>query len=192
MNPRKIIPAVMAATLAVGALAAPVLAAERSQRGENRNDREIAAVRAAAVTPAAAIAAAEQATGGRAIAVAMEDENGAPLYEVRVVAGERMLTLKIDPANGAIRTTERDGLIARLLGREDSAELAAMLRAPTTLTQAIAAAEQAGGGRAVEASWEDEDGAPAAWEVKVAREGGGMAKVMVDAATGQARLPPAR
>jgi uncharacterized membrane protein YkoI len=107
MNTRKIIPAVMAAALAVGAVTAPVFAVERSQRDEHESAREIAAVRAAKVTSAAAIAAAEKTTGGRAVKVAMEDENGTHLYEVRVIAGEPMLTLKIDPASGEVRATER-------------------------------------------------------------------------------------
>ncbi|WP_160119825.1 PepSY domain-containing protein [Rhodovarius lipocyclicus] len=187
MISRRILPAMLAATLVVGSTLSPAFASEREGA---ESAREVAALRAATVTPAAAIAAAESATGGRAIRIGLEDENGTHLYEVRVAVADRMLTVKIDPASGAVRATERDGLIARLLDREDRDEVAALLRAPTTLAKAIEAAETTAGGRTIEAGWEAEDGTNG-FEVEVMRPDGRVVKVAVDAATGQARALPA-
>ncbi len=78
-------------------------------------------------------------------------------------------------------------MLDRVFDREDRAGIQALLKAPTTLGQAVVAAERAaGGGRAVEAAWEGEDRATG-YEVEVAQDGGAVPKVFVDAVSGQAR-----
>ncbi|WP_165943429.1 PepSY domain-containing protein [Roseicella aquatilis] len=188
MTRNRILPALFAGVLAFIAAGGIASAAQNGpRRGEGENAAEIAAVLGARISPAEAVAAAEHAANGRAVKLSIEDEGGVRLYEVRVAAGNRMFTVKIDPSTGAVRATEADGLVARLLDREDRSELAALQRAPTTLGQAITAAERAaGGGRAVEAAWEGEDAA-LGYEVEVTRDGA-ITRVLVDASTGQARL----
>jgi uncharacterized membrane protein YkoI len=66
----KLIPATMAAVIALGAGAAS------AATGEHENAGEIAAALAAKVSPAQAIATAEQQTGGRAMKIDVESEKG--------------------------------------------------------------------------------------------------------------------
>lgn len=186
--------AALAAALTVGAVA---VAAEgegrhrqqqRGPRAEHDDAAETARALGVRVAPGDAVTAAERAASGRAAKVSIEDEHGALLYEVQVVAGDRILSVKIDPATGAVLTKEREGLLARLFGSEDKDEVKALLAAPTTLGQAITVAERAaGGGRAVEAACESERGMRG-YEVEVVHSGGGTVRTFVDAASGQARL----
>lgn len=188
MISRCVFPAMLAASLVLGAAGGAALAAEHSGP---KAERAAAALRTATASPAEAISTAEKAVDGRAIKFELEGENGAHIYEVRVVSGDTRLSVKIDPATGAVRSTEREGPIARLLDREDQDEIAALMRAPKTLRQAVEAAEAMAGGRAREAGWEEKDGV-AGFEVEVLRPDGTIAKLLVDATTGQARPVPSR
>ncbi|MFC0387710.1 PepSY domain-containing protein [Muricoccus vinaceus] len=186
----RILSAALAGTLAAFTVGGAALAAPEGQRqrGSTEHQTEAAAVLGARIAPADAVTAAERIASGRAVKLSMEHENGARLYEVRVASGDQMVTVIIDPSTGAGRAIENQGFLSRLLDRADKDELQAMLQASTTLGQAIAAAEHAAGsGRAVEASWED-DGQAHGYEVEVAREGGSVTKLFVDAASGQARV----
>ena len=195
MMRNRVLTAALAAALTLGAAGTGAAAdsdsnhrqQQRSPRAERADAAETAEAFGARGAPADAVAAAERAVDGRAAKLSMENENGMALYEVRVAAADRVVSVKIDPATGAVRGTERAGLIARVFDREDWAGIRALQEAPTTLGQAIAAAERAAdGGRAVEAAWEGEDHATG-YEVEVVREGGAVTKTVVDARSGQAR-----
>lgn len=174
----KIFPAAMAAAIAVGAAGTAF-----ASSGENENDREIAAALGAKTSITEAIAAAEQQSGGRAMEVDVEKENGAFLYEVKTVSNDKITEILIDPASGKVLRTDDEGLIARILDREDQDELAKLTASSTTLAAAIATAEQQTGGTAVEASFDGEDGATL-FEVEVAKDNA-VHKVRVDSATGK-------
>lgn len=68
-------------------------------------------------------------------------------------------------------------------GASESQEITAIEQAKTSLPQAVAAAEQQTGGKAVSASLEDRNGV-VAYEVEVA-SGGKLQKVVVNADTGK-------
>lgn len=67
--------------------------------------------------------------------------------------------------------------------KEDAHDIATVLGAKTSLAEAIATAEQHVGGRAIEASLDDENGGTQ-FEVEVAKDKT-IHKVMVDSATGK-------
>jgi len=89
--------AAMAAMIAVGttgtAFASP---------SEDENAREIAAVLGTKTTLAAAIAAAEQQTGGRAIEASLEDEDGTSLFKVEVARDNAVHKVTLDSATGKV------------------------------------------------------------------------------------------
>lgn len=168
----------MAAVIGLG-MAGTALAAA----GENENGLEIAAVLGAKTSVAQAIAAAEQHTGGRAMKIDIHKEKGAYLYEVKTVSKDNVAEVFVDPASGQVVRTEDEGLIAKALDREDQDELSKLAASSTTLAAAIATAEQHTGGKAIEASFDNEDGA-VLFEVEVAKDNA-VHKVMIDSANGK-------
>jgi Peptidase propeptide and YPEB domain len=103
----KLIPAVMAAVIAVGT--SGVAFAAMNGKGEDAG--EIQAALSAKVTAGQAIAAAEKNTGGRALEVGLEDENGGVLYEVKTITQDKVVAF-IDPATGQVIRTKEEGLIS--------------------------------------------------------------------------------
>jgi uncharacterized membrane protein YkoI len=81
-----------------------------------------------------------------------------------------------------VRTND-EGLISKVLDRDDRDEFARLADSSTTLVAAIATAEQHAGGKAIEASFEDEDGA-LLFEVEVSKDNA-VHKVMIDSASGK-------
>lgn len=173
----RFLPVTMAAVFALGASGAAFAAA-----GEKENGQEIAAVLAAKTSVAQAIGAAEQQTGGRAMKIDVEKENGTYLYEIKTVSKDRVVQVFVDPASGQVVRTEDEGLIAKVFDREDQEEFAKLAASSTTLAAAVATAEQHTGGKAIEASFDNEDGTML-FEVEVAKDNA-VHKVMIDTANG--------
>ncbi len=174
----KTIPATIAAMFILGASGAAFAAA-----GENENGQEIAAVLGAKTSAAQAIAAAEKQTGGRAMKIDIEKEKGAYLYGIKTVSKDKVAEVFVDPASGQVVRTGDEGLIAKIFDREDQNEFTKLTASPTTLTTAIATAEQHTGGKAIEASFDNEEGAML-FEVEVVKDNA-MHKVMIDSANGK-------
>lgn len=174
----KMLPAAMAAVIAVGATGSAF-----ASPGENENDREIAAVLGAKTSITQAIAAAEKQSGGRAMKIDVEKENGAFLYEVKTVSKDKITEVLVDPASGQVVRTDDEGVIARIFDRDDQDELARLAASPTTLAAAIATAEQHTGGKAIEARVDDDDDTMT-FKVEVAKDNA-VHKVRVDSATGK-------
>lgn len=138
--------AILAGALGVGATGT-ALAATGSEQAE------IAGVEAAQVPPVAAIKAAEAKTGGRAVDFGLEKNATTNAYEVTIATASGLNKVQVDPASGAVTggTAEPadalagDGLPANLVGQAAAASV--------SLGQAVATAEQAGGGRALEANY---------------------------------------
>lgn len=174
MLKRKIILTTTAAAIALGA--GGVYAA--SQNGRNADDeaREIATVRTAPVSLPQAITTAEQHANGRAVSAGAEEHDSRVLYEVKTVAGSRQVEFQIDPQTGNVVKTEDH--------HDDDDEDVGTGQPATTLAGAIAAAEQATGGKAIEAGLDDEDG-KALYEVELAAADGTIRKAYVDAASGK-------
>ncbi len=173
----KFVPATMAAVIALGASGAAFAAS-----GENESGQEIAAVLGAKTSVTQAIAAAEKQTGGRAMKIDVQKEEGAYLYEVKTVSKDKVAEVFVDPASGQVVRTDDEGLIAKLFDREDQGEFSKLAASSTTLGAAIATAEQHTGGKAIEASFDNEDGAML-FEVEVAKDNA-IHKVMIDSANG--------
>ena len=179
MRRAKPIPAVMAALIAAGVNGAAFAATN----GKGEDAREIEALQSAKVTAEQAIAAAEQKTDGHALKVGLEDENGRVLYDVKTVIQDKVFDVYVDPNSGQIVRSEEEGLIDRMLDREDKAQLAQLMKSPTTLATAIAAAEQQTGGKVIEAAYDDENGR-GIFEAEVLKDNARQ-EVKVEGATGK-------
>lgn len=174
----RIIPATMAAVIALGAAGAAFAAS-----GENENHQEISAVLGANTSVAQAIATAEQHTGGRAMKISIQEEKGAYVYDVKTVSNDKIVEVFIEPTTGQVVRAEDEGLIAKVFDGEDQKEFAKLAASSTTLSAAIAAAEQNTGGKAIEAGFDNQNGAMV-FEVEVAKDNA-MHKVMIDGASGK-------
>jgi uncharacterized membrane protein YkoI len=176
MLKRKIILASTAAAIALGA-GGGVFAASQSSKNDDEA-REIEAVRTSPVSLLQAIATAEQQSNGRAVSAEAEEGGGAVLYEIKTIGGEEMVEFQIDPQTGNVVKTEDEKVEG-----DDAEEYAGAAQLETTLAAAIASAEQATGGKAIEAGLDDEDG-KALYEVELAAAAGTTQKAYIDAATG--------
>ncbi len=98
----KFTPYALAAAVLLGAAAAgtAVLAGERDR--DRDTAAEIQAVAAMRTTLPQAIAAAEQATGGRAIEAGVDNENGRLILKVETQKGTERQDVTIDPDTGAV------------------------------------------------------------------------------------------
>jgi uncharacterized membrane protein YkoI len=178
MLKRKIILATTATAIALGA-GGGVFAASQSGKSTDDEAREIEAVRAAPVSLPQAIATAEKQSNGRAVSAEAEENGSGVLYEVTTIAGEKIVEFQIDPQTGNVVKTEDE----RVQG-DDADEYAGAAQLTTTLAAAIASAEQATGGKAIEAGLDDEDG-KALYEVELAAADGMIRKAYVDTASGK-------
>jgi uncharacterized membrane protein YkoI len=174
----KILPATMAAVMVLGATGVAFAAT-----GEDEERQEIATVLGAKASVGQAITAAERKTGGRAMEIGVEEEKGAYLYEVKTVSKDKVAEVFVDPASGQVVRTGDEGLIAKVFDQEDQDEFAELAASSTTLAAAVATAEQHTGGKAIEASFDSEDGTML-FEVEVAK-GDAVHKVMIDSASGK-------
>jgi uncharacterized membrane protein YkoI len=102
MSRSRIIPLVLAATVALGAATAGSMALAGERERGHGGAAEIQAIGAMRVTLPQAIAAAEQATGGRAIDAGVESENGRLTLKVEVLKGAERQEVTINPETGAV------------------------------------------------------------------------------------------
>jgi uncharacterized membrane protein YkoI len=102
----KIIPAAMAAIIAIGGTAAAVSA---NAATENERQQEINAVLKAKTSLTQAIAAAERETGGKAVETGLENQDGVMAYEVKIAKGDTLQNVLVDLASGkVIKVTAAD------------------------------------------------------------------------------------
>jgi uncharacterized membrane protein YkoI len=69
---------------------------------QREDEAALARLEASPMTLAAAAAAAEKETGGRAVKAALEDQHGATVFEVRLVKDLAPHKVLVDPANGKV------------------------------------------------------------------------------------------
>ena len=100
MSSRKIIPALMAATIAFGSFGAAGLAFAKESMGQETNEAQV--MQNAKITMQQAIATAEQAVGGKATGSGIDDENGVVTFEVEVVKDGMGHKVLIDTQTGKI------------------------------------------------------------------------------------------
>jgi len=159
--------------------AAPVMANER----EHGEAQEHAAITTAKVALREAIQTAEHQSNGRALSARLEDEHGKTYYEVHTASNGKVMELRVDPQTGAIATKKKN-ILERIFDRDDRAEVQGYLKSSTSLSKAVVMAEQAAGGRATEASYENENGRTLI-EVAVLDQTGVGHVVKVNAADGK-------
>jgi uncharacterized membrane protein YkoI len=139
-------------------------------------DRSNQIAAAAAVEPTAVasaklsvidiIAAAEKLQSGAGVLdVSFEPKDGKPAYAVRTYANGKVWDGLLDASSGAA-IGEGTVIDESALDAEDKAELAALKVAKITLRQAIASAEKAGRGRALNAGLEQVRGR-SVWEILI-------------------------
>lgn len=184
MRRARLIHVMTAAIIAAGSIGA----AFAGTGGKGDDASEMRAALSAKVTAAEAITTAEQKTGGHALKVGLEDENGRVFYAVGTVAQDKVLDVFVDPDSGAVVRSEEQGLIHRIFNREDKAGAADLMKSPTSLSAAIAAAEQQTGGKVIEAAYGDEGGR-GIFEIDVIRNNARF-EVKVDGATGKVLKVP--
>lgn len=98
----RVIPAAMAAAIALGAASGIAHARDSGGSGENDRAQERAAVLNAKTSIVQAIAAAEQETGGKAIDAGLENQNGNMSYEVEVAKGDKVEKVLVDLQTGKV------------------------------------------------------------------------------------------
>ena len=112
------------------------------------------------------IAAAEKLqVGASVLDVSFEPKDGQPVYAVRTYANGKVWDGLFDGTSGAV-VDHGTVVDESALDAEDKAELAALKGAKITLRQAVAAAEKANGGRALNAGLEQVRGR-AVWEILI-------------------------
>jgi uncharacterized membrane protein YkoI len=139
---------------------------DRSNQSAPVAPGEAAAIEAARLPVTDIIAAAEKLQAGSIVLdVSFEPKEGQPAYAVRTYANGKVWDGVLDGRSGAAidhgTVTDESALDA-----EDKAELAALKGAKITLREAIASAEKANGGRALNAGLEQVRGR-AVWEILV-------------------------
>lgn len=154
MNRFRIRPAAVAVAIALGTTGCAF-----AEAGEHGEARRIAEALGAKTSITQAIAAAERQTGGRAVKVDFESEDGAFTYEVKTLSNGRMTEVLVDPASGQVLRSRGEGPIASFFARRDRDEIAKLTATSTSLATAVATAEEETGGKAYQARVKDENGA---------------------------------
>jgi uncharacterized membrane protein YkoI len=145
--------------------------------------REANALSNAKVSLTEAIRAAEQQGGGHAISAEYERKSGpAGEYEIKVLSndGKKLTKYELDANTGQVKEADNEPF-EKVFTRIKPQSIQ---NAPTSLTRAIATAEQRAGGKATEAEV-DRDGDQVKYTVKVARADGKTEKVKINGADGK-------
>jgi uncharacterized membrane protein YkoI len=148
-------------------------------------DKKLAAVRGARVPLAEAISVAERQAGGRAAKVDLERLGSGYVYEVEILSPAGATNVFVDPANGSVLRTD-GGEHGKSADSEDGTTLAELTASPTTLAQAIAAAERGTQAKAIAASAGDEDDGDARGHLLTVDVAGqnGLQRIVVDRSSG--------
>ncbi|TBN38596.1 hypothetical protein EYE42_11850 [Paracoccus subflavus] len=157
--------------LTAGAVSAAALAGGTAFASGDGNDQaEVQAFLGAPQNITAAIAAAETASGGSAVAAEFDEKNGTGYYEVDTIANGKQVSVEIDAISGQVIKTEDEGDVANADDDDDDIVDPAQLGAP--LTQLVATAEQNGSGKVMSISAEHENGQAGTIEVELANADG--------------------
>jgi uncharacterized membrane protein YkoI len=139
---------------------------DRSNQGATAAAGESASIETARLSVTDIIAAAEKLRAGASVLdVSFEPKDGKPAYAVRTYANGKVWDGLLDGISGAA-IDQGTAMDESALDAEDKAELAALKGAKITLRQAVASAEKAAGGRALNAGLEQVRGR-AIWEILI-------------------------
>lgn len=160
-----------------------MLAVAASAQASQSAKHEAAELHRAKLSLIEAIVTAQKQNGGRALSAQFEFKRGNPAYfEVKVLSadGSKLTRFELDPRSGKVQDTGNEAL-EKLITRITPEELS---QVSTTLTHAIALAEQSSGGHAVSAEVKRDAGA-LGYEVATVKLDGNSQTIRVRAADGR-------
>lgn len=128
---------------------------------------------------AAAITAAEAASGGKAVEADFDGEDGAGIWEIKTVAGTKRAEINIDAGTGQVVKTEDKGDVAD----KDDAVTPDMLGG--TLVDLVARAEAADGGKVMAIEADYENGQFRGMEVEIVKADGSVHDFILNPADGK-------
>ncbi|HRO00115.1 MAG TPA: PepSY domain-containing protein [Nitrobacter sp.] len=165
--------------IALALMSATALGGGAALASDHAEDQaEIALFQQAAHDIRAAIATAEGATGGTAVEAEFTEEDGAPMWEVKTVAGTTRAEVNVDPATGqVVKTSDKDEG-----GDGNAAVTPEMLGAP--LADLVTRAEAAGGGKVMSIDYEHENGQAVGAEVEIVNADGTVHEFLMNPADG--------
>jgi uncharacterized membrane protein YkoI len=149
---------------------------------------EAEALRTAKVSLTEAIHIAEKQGNGHAISAEFEFKGGDPAYyDVKVLSsdGSKLTRFDLNPTTGKIKETSNEKF-EKLFTRIKPTSIQ---NAPTSLTRAIATAEQRSGGRATQAQI-DRDGDQVKYTVEIVKLDGESEKIKVNGSDGKVASAP--
>lgn len=146
---------------------------------DGKDASEIALFQKAAQDISAAIRTAETTTGGKAVQAEFDEKDGAGLWEVKTVTGTQGAELRIDATSGKVVSTRDRGA----LSADPDAITPQMLGAP--LTDLVAKAEAAGGGKVMSIDGDHENGRFRGMEVEIVKADGTIQRFVLDPADGK-------
>ncbi|HEV7369484.1 PepSY domain-containing protein [Arenibaculum sp.] len=133
---------------------------------------------------AAAVQAAQQRQAGSVLEAELEAEGDRLVYEIAIATDGNLHQAVVDARSGEVVSVEEQTLAGTWQRWFGGDRLAALQAAPTSIADALAAAEEQAGGPATEVSLEEEDGR-LFYEIEVATDTGDR-EVMIDLSTGDA------
>ena len=145
----------------------------------------LAAFGKAKITLTDAVAAGEQQSGGKAVDATFGGGSSNPAYRVTIYRNKTLWEGLFD-ANTGKPIGQANTIPENQLDDREKAELAGIDQAKTTLAQAIKAAEQQGGGKAIDAGIEQRGG-KMSYEIAIVKAGA-VQPMTVDPATGTATV----
>ena len=170
---------------AAGLISLTAFGGAASAAGTTQNDGDHAEVQAflnAPTSMTAAIKAAEAASGGKAFAAEFDESKGTSFYEVDTLNGDKILSVKIDPASGKVIESKDEGPMSKQGDDDDFVDPAAM---KVALTDLVAKAEAEQGGKVMAIGFEGEDGKTQGVEIELAKPDGSTHDVLFDPASGK-------
>lgn len=149
--------------------------------GTSKDD--IAALQKASVPMTNAIAAAEKASGGKAIdATFNEKSKVGGFFDVAVISGDKTEHYTVDAMMQTAAATKNNSVIAKL-DREGGTEKSDLQAAKVSLSEAVSKAESSVRGKAIEAELEHRD-KTGVYMIDVVDSSNNVVKVSVDSMTG--------
>lgn len=156
--------------------------AQHEQTDEHESRLEVQAFGRAKASLADAVSAAEKHSRGQALDVSFEENHGQPSYQVKTYQAGQIWEGRVDASSGQV-VGQGKTMDEAKLDNEDMAEISALKRAKTTLSDAVKAAERKTGGKAIDAGLEAAGG-KVAYEIETVRNGA-LRRVRVDPQSGK-------
>ncbi len=153
--------------------------AQASQNAKHQAEE----VRKASVSLIEAIVTAEKLGGGKALSAEYHFNKGDPgYYVVKVLSadGKKLTRYDIDPKNGKVKNTSNE-VLEKFITRITPEKL---MRPPTTLTHAIALAQEHSGGRAIQADV-DHKGDQLQYDIQTVKTDGTSSSITISGTDGK-------